>query len=227
MTGPILKVENVHAAYSKKEILRGLSFEVYPGEVVTLLGENGAGKSTALKVIAGLLPPTQGRVEFMGRDITHCDVQERQRLGIGCLLQGGRVFPNLTVEENFNLALSYARSTSKTAPQLGDVFSTLRERRNHRAGLLSGGQRQLLALEMISAQEPHLTLFDEPTSALSADQAIIWADHLSGQAPDVRQSHSVILVEHNDLHPNTANFRQLTLRNGELIESNNNKTLNV
>jgi ABC-type branched-subunit amino acid transport system ATPase component len=110
---------------------------------------------------------------------------------------------------------------------LGDVFSTLRERRNHRAGLLSGGQRQLLALEMISAQEPHLTLFDEPTSALSADQAIIWADHLSGQAPDVRQSHSVILVEHNDLHPNTANFRQLTLRNGELIESNNNKTLNV
>ncbi len=217
MTPPILKVENIHAAYAKKEILRGLTFEVFPGEAIMLLGENGAGKSTALKVIAGLLRPMEGRVEFMGQDVTHCDVQERQRMGIGCLLQGGRVFPNLTVQENFQLALSYARSDANSAPRLGNIFSVLYERRKARAGLLSGGHRQMLAIEMIIAQQPRLTLFDEPTQALSSDQAAIMMSYLAGQALDDQLGRSTIMVEHAGFEPTVNNVRRLTIRNGALM----------
>lgn len=208
MTVPILKVENVHAAYSKKEILRGLSFEVYPGEVVMLLGENGAGKSTALKVIAGLLRPTQGRIEFNGRDITRCDVQERQRLGIGCLLQGGRVFPNLTVQNNFQLALSYGRPHSKPVPQLGEIFSVLRDRRNDRAGLLSGGQRQMLALEMMAVQQPRIALLDEPSAALSEEHAPALSSMLAEATNDDR---ALVIVEQQPDAIKASQIRQLNL----------------
>lgn len=208
MTAPILKVENVHAAYSKKEILRGLSFEVYPGEVVMLLGENGAGKSTALKVIAGLLRPTQGRIEFNGRDITRCDVQERQRLGIGCLLQGGRVFPNLTVQDNFKLALSYGRRNSKPAPQLGEIFSVLRDRRNDRAGLLSGGQRQMLALEMMAVQQPRIALLDEPSAALSEEHAPALSSMFAEATNDDR---ALVIVEQQPDAIKASQLRQLNL----------------
>lgn len=217
MISPILKVENVHAAYAKREILRGLTFEVFPGEAIVLLGENGAGKSTALKVIAGLLRPTQGRVEFMGRDVTHCDAQERQRMGISCLLQGGRVFPNLTVQENFQLALSYARNDSNSAPRLGNMFSVLYERRKERAGLLSGGHRQMLAIEMITAQRPRLALFDEPTQALASDQAAVLMSYVSGQALDEQLERSTIMVEHAGLLPTASKVRHLTIHNGKLM----------
>lgn len=205
---PILKVEHVHAAYSKKEVLRGLTFEVYPGEVVMLLGENGAGKSTVLKLIAGLVRPTAGRVAFMGQDITHCDVHMRQRLGIGCLLQGARVFPNLTVGENFQLAASYARSSSKSFPRLGEIFPTLRERAKDRAGLLSGGQRQMLAIEMVCAQQPRLVLLDEPCAALSEANV---PPLLSLLGTAHQNDRAFLIVEQQPEVVRTPSLRQLSL----------------
>jgi ABC-type branched-subunit amino acid transport system ATPase component len=165
---PILVLEDVHAAYMQKEILRGVSLTVRAGEIVLLLGENGSGKSTILKVIAGLLKPSRGTIRYRGEELNGLDITQRQQLGIGYLMQGGRVFPNMTVDENFCLATAQARKTN-TPAALGDWFLVLRDRRADRAGLLSGGQRQMLAIEMVLSQKPDLLLLDEPTAALSAD----------------------------------------------------------
>lgn len=170
-SAPILALENVHAAYLQKEILRGLSLTVHAGEIVALLGENGSGKSTTLKVIAGLLRPSQGSVRFRDRELNGLEVSQRQGLGIGYLMQGGRVFPNLTVQENFSLALAQANDAGKNPNSLGDWFPVLRDREDARAGLLSGGQRQMLAIEMVLTQKPQLLLLDEPTAALSGELA--------------------------------------------------------
>lgn len=169
-TDPILVLENVHAAYLQKEILRGVSLTVHSGEIVSLLGENGSGKSTTLKVIAGLMKPSRGTVRYRGRELNGLDIPQRQQLGIGYLMQGGRVFPNLTVEENLQLSAVQIQKAKKSA-SLGDWFPVLRDRRADRAGLLSGGQRQMLAIELVLAQKPDLLLLDEPTAALSAELA--------------------------------------------------------
>ena len=100
MSNCILKLEDVCVSYGKKQILHGISLQLSEGDVVALLGDNGAGKSTVLRVIAGLLIPSSGRIEFQGRDITKLTPRQRQRLGLCHLIQGGRVFPSLTVEEN-------------------------------------------------------------------------------------------------------------------------------
>ena len=166
MSHPILGLSDVHAAYLTKEILRGMSLTVDAGEIVAILGENGAGKSTTLKVVAGLLRPSKGRVHFEGQDLDGLDISQRQQRGVGYLMQGGRVFPNLTVQENHELAAVEARRAGRTPSLLGEWFPILRERRTVRAGLLSGGQRQMLAIEMVLTQQPRLLLLDEPTGAL-------------------------------------------------------------
>jgi ABC-type branched-subunit amino acid transport system ATPase component len=211
---PILVLENVHASYVQKEILRGLSFTVRRGEIVALLGENGSGKSTTLKVIAGLLKPAQGSVRFHGKELNGLGAADRQQLGIGYLMQGGRVFPNLTVEENFNLALGQApKGTSEAPPCLGDWFTALNDRRATRAGLLSGGQRQMLAIELVLAQRPNLLLLDEPTGALSGELAtqVLKATHSYVKRHDA----SAILVEHL-LTATDYSTTQLHLLNGAL-----------
>jgi ABC-type branched-subunit amino acid transport system ATPase component len=167
MSSPLLELCAVHATYSVKEVLRGVSLTIRTGEMVALRGENGAGKSSILKVVAGLLRPSQGTVYYKGHDLAGLAINERPALGIGYLMQGGRVFPNLTVEENYNLAASEARRVRRPPTALGEWFPTLRDRRRLRAGILSGGQRQMLAIELSLAQLPELLLLDEPTAALS------------------------------------------------------------
>jgi branched-chain amino acid transport system ATP-binding protein len=211
--GPLLELKEVRAAYVKKEILRGVSLTVNRGEIVALLGGNGSGKSTLLKTIAGLLQPIKGRIEFKGRDITQLSVHGRQKGGIGYLLQGGRVFPNLSVEENFEIAMKHHRNGHNgNGVKLGSIFPPLREKTNVRAGLLSGGQRQMLAIEMVLAQEPELALLDEPTGALSHDLAITILKTLSDY---VRQTQcGVLLVEQNVEEASKVSHRQLSLREG-------------
>jgi branched-chain amino acid transport system ATP-binding protein len=162
-----LELRDICASYLKKEVLLGISLIVGSGEIVALFGGNGSGKSTVLKTVAGLLFPTGGTVSFAGRDITDASVPCRQQFGITLLLQGGRIFPNLTVEENLSVALRHRRHTRDQVPALGTLFPVLRDRRGTRAGLLSGGQRQMLALEMVLAQEPRIALLDEPSAGLS------------------------------------------------------------
>lgn len=165
----LLAVRDIHAGYGKKEILRGISLTANQGELLAIIGPNGAGKSTLLKVIAGFLRPVSGAVTLDGEDVTQLAPHERVRLGIGYFMQGGRVFPSLTVDEN--LAMGAAARARGSAPaeeeQILEVFPKLREMRGRRAGLLSGGERQSLALAMVLVRRPRVLLLDEPSAGLS------------------------------------------------------------
>jgi ABC-type branched-subunit amino acid transport system ATPase component len=192
----LLHVEGLHVAYVKKEILCGVSLSVNRGEVVVIVGSNGAGKSTLMKALAGLLRPTRGLILLNGEDITTLSSRQRQKSGVGCLLQGGRVFSNLTVEENFAIALSEHRNgRSGNMPTLGAIFPYLRERSSTRAGLLSGGQRQMLAIEMVLAQEPELALLDEPTGAVALELSRQLLQKIA-EYSKTRQA-GVLLIEQN------------------------------
>lgn len=194
MSRPLLELCNIHAAYLQKEVLRGVSLTVRAGEVVALLGENGSGKSTVLKIVAGILRPVRGEVRYRDRDLNGLGIVERQRLGIGYLMQGGRVFPNLTVQENFDLAAAQTRDAGREPVSFGSWFPILRDRHNNRAGLLSGGQRQMLAIEIVLAQRPQLLLLDEPTGALTEELSL----QILSQVRHYVETHAAaaILVEH-------------------------------
>jgi ABC-type branched-subunit amino acid transport system ATPase component len=164
-----IRVESVRAGYGKKEILRGITLAASKGELVAIIGPNGAGKSTLLKVIAGFLKPSAGSVFLNGKDVTRLAPHERVRTGIAYFMQGGRVFPSLSVRENLTMA---ATKTGRTTPQddLGQVLEALpklKDIRGRRAGLLSGGERQALALAMALARRPTVLLLDEPSAGLS------------------------------------------------------------
>ena len=154
----LLRAEGLELAYGEISACRGISFHIAEGEIVTLIGANGAGKSTTLRAIAGALLPRAGSIHFRGRDITHLPSYERARLGISLVPEGRRVFPFLTVRENLELgAFKYRKEIGKIRSLMGkafDVFPRLRDRASQNAGTLSGGEQQMLAL----ADEPSLGL---------------------------------------------------------------------
>ena len=165
----MLRLENIRAGYGKKEVLHGVSFVVPKARICAILGPNGAGKSTLLKVIAGMIRPVEGKIYFEGEDMTDLPVHERVRKGIGYFMQGGQVFPSLTVAENLELGVMQLSSEDKEksiSTALG-IFTNLRNMLDKRAGLLSGGERQALALAMILVQNPKIILLDEPSAGLA------------------------------------------------------------
>ena len=164
----MLKVESLHQAYGGSHILRGLSFEVKTGEVTTLLGRNGVGKTTLLKSLMGLVKTREGSMSFDGRDITHLPPHERVKAGIGYVPQGREIFPRLTVEENLLMGLSrFPGSQAKAVPEfIYELFPVLREMKHRRGGDLSGGQQQQLAIGRALASQPRLLILDEPTEGI-------------------------------------------------------------
>lgn len=168
-TQTALRLERIRAGYGKKEILRGVSLTVQAGEIIALIGANGAGKSTLLKVVAGLLQPWEGSVWLEGKDITGLPVYQRVQYGLAYFMQGGEVFPSLTVKENLEmgaLTLPKAERLEMMESVLG-LFPVLKENWHCRAGLLSGGQRQALALGMVLLKRPKVLLLDEPSAGLA------------------------------------------------------------
>jgi len=161
-----LKVENIFAGYGKKEVLRGVSFSVKQGEIVSIIGPNGAGKSTLLKVVAGFLKPYHGKVIWNDNDITWLPSYKRAPVGISYFIQGGKVFPNLTVRENFELAIGKKVNRNKF-DEVFILFPEVEELLKKRAGLLSGGQKQQVAIATILLKKPDLILLDEPSAGLS------------------------------------------------------------
>ena len=212
MSRVIVELRGIHAAYLRKEILRGVSLTVSAGEVVAILGDNGTGKSTTLRVVAGLLHPSSGCVCYQGRDLARLDTAQRQRLGVAYLMQGGRVFPNLTVEENHALAARSAVHSGRGAAPLGEYFPLLYGRRSDRAGLLSGGQRQMLAVEMVLTQKPSLLLLDEPTAAMTSELASNVLSTLSRYVKE--RSAAALLVEQNVGAAMSVAHRHVILANG-------------
>ncbi|MCO6432672.1 ABC transporter ATP-binding protein [Nitrosomonas nitrosa] len=211
-----LRIENIHAAYSKKEVLRGVSLSVKQGEIVALIGPNGAGKSTLLKVIAGFLKPLQGNLWLDSKDITSFAAHERIGQGIAYFMQGGRVFPNLTVAENLEMGLATLSLQNKKdgISTVLEIFSNLKVSLNRRAGLLSGGERQALALAMVLVRRPHLLLADEPSVGLSPKLV----QRLLGKIHELNSiwGTTILLVEQNIREALNIAHGALALVNGEV-----------
>ncbi len=162
----MLEVDAIDCLYGEAQVLRQFSLKVEAGEVLCLLGRNGAGKTTALKAIMGLVPVRKGRIVFDGTDLTKCAPHEIPRLGIGYVPQGRRLFAELTVRENLEIGLMTRSSGPDVLDHVLSLLPMLKERLSQRAGTLSGGEQQMLAMARALCIDPKLLLLDEPTEGL-------------------------------------------------------------
>ena len=165
----LLKVDNLHVYYGSIHAIKGVSFEVNEGEVVTLIGANGAGKSTTLNTVAGLLKPRTGSIEFEGKNIIGVPADKIVSHGMALCPEGRRVFLQMTVEENLEMG-GYTRPAAEIGPSMEDVykrFPRLKERYKQIAGTLSGGEQQMLAMGRALMSKPKLLMLDEPSMGLA------------------------------------------------------------
>ena len=166
---PILQVNDLSVSYGSINAVKGVSFQVNPGEVVTLIGANGAGKSTILNTISGLLHPKSGSILFQGKDLHGIPADKILCLGLAQVPEGRHVFLQMTVEENLEMG-AYTQPKSTIAPGIADVyqrFPRLKERRRQIAGTLSGGEQQMLAMGRALMSKPTLLMLDEPSMGLA------------------------------------------------------------
>ncbi|MCX8999368.1 ABC transporter ATP-binding protein [Rhizobiaceae bacterium BDR2-2] len=190
----ILDVRDLHAHYGKSHILQGVSFDLRKGEAISLLGRNGSGRSTTMKAVMGLVPPTGGEVLLNGRNIAGERPFRICRDGIGFVPEEREIFLNLTVDENLQMGLQRGApgATKWTVDQMFDYFPRLKERRNTRAGSLSGGEQQMLTMCRTLLGNPLVMLIDEPTEGLAPKIVAVVGEMIR----DInRHGVSVVLVE--------------------------------
>ena len=220
MSTPLLKVEKLELAYGALLVSRGISIEVDQGEIVALIGANGAGKSTTLRAIAGMLTPHAGSILFNGVDITRLPSHERALRGIALVPEGRRVFPFLTVRENLELGgFRSRRDGGKVRRMIDGVFDTfprLRERSGQNAGTLSGGEQQMLALGRAMMSEPKLLCLDEPSLGLAP---LVVRDIFKTIRAINESGTSVLLVEQNARHAFETASRGYVLQTGSITVS--------
>ncbi len=165
----ILKVDNINVYYGAIHAIKGVSFEVNEGEIVTLIGANGAGKSTTLQAVSGLLHSKTGSIEFLGENISHVSAHKIVRKGLAHVPEGRRIFLQMTVQENLEMG-AYTQGGKKSDEDLENVFEQfprLKERRKQIAGTLSGGEQQMLAMGRALMSRPKLLMLDEPSMGLA------------------------------------------------------------
>ncbi|MBN2254513.1 MAG: ABC transporter ATP-binding protein [Deltaproteobacteria bacterium] len=166
----MLKVTDIHTFYGNIEALKGVSIEISEGEIITLIGANGAGKSTTLMSICGITPPRTGEITFMDQPITHLKPDKIVSMGICQVPEGRRIFPYLTVTENLDMGAFLRKDTAeikKDMEYVFDLFPILAERRHQSGGTLSGGEQQMLAISRALMARPRLLLLDEPSLGLA------------------------------------------------------------
>jgi branched-chain amino acid transport system ATP-binding protein len=213
----ILELEDVHTYYGAIHALKGISVDVRDGEIVTLLGANGAGKSTTLRSINGLNHPRRGRIRFEGRDITHAPTHEIVKLGIAQSPEGRRLFPRMTVIENLEMGAFQRSDRSELREDMDRVFELfprLHERRQQKAGTLSGGEQQMCAMGRALMARPRLLLLDEPSLGL----APIFVERIFEIVEQInKQGTSILLVEQNALMALDAADRGYVLETGQIV----------
>ncbi|HEX4719862.1 MAG TPA: ABC transporter ATP-binding protein [Thermoleophilaceae bacterium] len=192
----MLELDDVHTFYGNIEALKGISLTVEEGEVVTLIGSNGAGKSTTLRSISGLTPPRVGSIRFKGREIGETAPQEIVRLGISQSPEGRKIFPRMSVRENLELG-SYLRRDADVDSDLERVFELfprLKEREKQKAGTMSGGEQQMLAMGRALMARPTVLLLDEPSMGL----APVLVERIYETVEEInKQGTTILLVEQN------------------------------
>ena len=212
----MLRVQNLNQYYGGSHILRDLSFEVQTGQVTTLLGRNGVGKSTLLKCLMGLLPAATGSISFDGKDITTQASHRRVKAGIGYVPQGREIFPRLTVQENLLMGLAIKPRGTPLPQNIFEMFPVLRQMLNRRGGDLSGGQQQQLAIGRALAASPKLLILDEPTEGIQP--SIIKDIERVIRTLATEGSMAILLVEQYYDFARSLSHQYLLMERGEFIK---------
>jgi branched-chain amino acid transport system ATP-binding protein len=215
---PLLQVRNLYTQYGHIIALKGISLEVYPGEIVTLIGANGAGKSTTLRSISGLVRSRSGEILFRGQAIQNLKPFAVAALGLGHVPEGRRIFPQLTVEENLDIGAYLERDPAVIGARKTEVFALfprLAERRKQAGGTLSGGEQQMLAIGRALMQNPALLLLDEPTLGL----APVLVEALFETLQQLNAAgKTMLLVEQNAWHALQIAQRAYVMQTGVIIK---------
>lgn len=225
MSGPILAINGLHAHYGKSHILHGVSFDVARGEVISLLGRNGSGRSTTLKAIMGLVPPSAGHVQLNGRDLTGQRSFTICRRGLGYVPEEREIFLNLTVDENLEMGRQAGPegSTKWSVEKMFTYFPRLKERRNTRAGSLSGGEQQMLTMCRSLLGNPLVMLIDEPTEGLAPKIVTVVGEVIE----DInRQGVAVVLVEQKLTIAMKVSHRVCVMGHGQIVFEGTPQALN-
>ena len=221
----LLEVKDVHTFYGNIEALKGISIEVEEGECVTLIGSNGAGKSTTLRSVSGLTPPRQGSIRFNGREITETPPQEIVSMGVAQSPEGRHVFPRMTVNENLLLGAYLRRDQSEISSDLErvyELFPRLKERERQKGGTMSGGEQQMLAIGRALMARPTLLLLDEPSMGI----APILVERIYETIAEInRQGTTILLVEQNANFALDVSTRGYVLETGSVALSDKSEAL--
>ena len=221
----MLKLTNISTSYGKVRVLREVSLEVAENEIVALVGANGAGKSTMLNTISGIVNPTSGSIEFLGKRIDGLPPYDVLELGISQVPEGGKPFPDMTVRENLEMGAYSKKARKFMGESLERVFKTfpiLKERGKQLARTLSGGQRQMLAMGRCLMSRPRLAMFDEPSYGL----APVVVGELFTFVQELRnQGIAILLVEQNIRHALETADRGYVLENGQIVLEGSSRDL--
>lgn len=218
----MLKLENVHAGYGSIDVLKGITLEVGEGEIVTVLGANGAGKSTTLMTICGINQCRRGRIVFAGQPIQNMQAHEIVRHGISQVPEGRRIFPRLTVRENLEMGAFHRLVNGDELKKVFTLFPILKERQSQFGGTLSGGEQQMLAISRALMARPRLLLMDEPSLGLAP---MIVAKIFDIIREINRQGTTILLVEQNANMALHVAHRGYVLETGRIVLADSARNL--
>jgi branched-chain amino acid transport system ATP-binding protein len=223
--GPMLTVENIHVYYGNIAAVKGITLDVQRGEIVTLIGSNGAGKSTTMRAISGLISPRRGSITFEGRKISGMPGHQVTALGISQSPEGRRIFGRMTVDENLDLGAFLRNDRDgilEDRDRVYDLFPRLKERVHQKAGTLSGGEQQMLAVARALMARPRLLMLDEPSMGL----APLLVELIFNTIRQIReQGMTILLVEQNALAALDVADRAYVLESGVIKQTGNAKEL--
>ncbi len=222
----MLKLKDVHTYYGNIHALKGINIEVSEGEIISLIGANGAGKSTTLMTTSGIVPAKQGSIEFKGRDITHLPPDEIVKMGICQVPEGRRIFPYLTVAENLDMGAFLRNNKVEIKADMDyvyDLFPILANRRNQVGGTLSGGEQQMLAISRALMSRPKVLLLDEPSLGL----APIIIKQIFSIIKKINEEHNttIFIVEQNANLALKAAHRGYVMENGVITITDTGENL--
>jgi len=222
---PLLRLDGVQTYYGAIQALKGISIEVFEGEIVTLIGSNGAGKTTTLRSISGIVPPKLGSIYFQGQDITGVPGHEVAGMGIAHSPEGRRIFPRMTVLENLEMGAFTRRDTAAIRSDIDrvyEMFPRLKERERQKAGTMSGGEQQMLAMGRALMAEPTVLLLDEPSLGL----APVIVDKIYEIIREINQQGvTILLVEQNANYALDVSTRGYVLETGTVALTDKSASL--